>query len=152
DVIRGPGAGLRQPPGLRGRTTYGLVAGVLLSLVGVLIPGATWNYFNPGGYMESIAWIWAVSAAATVLFLAAGATVGLAAPRWIPVIVGLIGLGATIRLALLVPAPWTVVIVIGLPPLTLVSVIATRRLVRRVEGLPYLARPLFLATPLTRSD
>jgi len=53
DEIRdGAGAGRRASHGLRRSAVYGVVGLASFGLVTLGIPGATWNFFNPVGYIS----------------------------------------------------------------------------------------------------
>ncbi len=143
-------AGEANRVGFRDPWVYGVVTAASLGLAAYLIPGTIWNYFNPGGYLSSIAWIWAVSTVAIVAFIVLGLTVATAAPRSLPVVVGGVGLVATVRFASWASPGWALVISLVLPTATIIGVWATYRYARRIRRVPARARPLFVATPLTR--
>jgi hypothetical protein len=152
DVVVGPGSSLRKPPGLRSNAVYWAATALFLGLVAWLVPGATWNYFNPVGYIRHQAWIWGISAVAIVLFAVIGSTVVLAAPRALPVVAGLVGLILTVRFGLLASPGWRLIVIPGLVVLAGVAVYTSHRWARRVDHLPARAWPLLVATPLTRDD
>lgn len=66
----------------RGRAAYAATSVVCLALAIYLLPGATFNYLRPDGYLSDIAWIWAVSLVSVVLFAALGALVAVATIRY----------------------------------------------------------------------
>ncbi len=75
------------------RTTVAVVGLAGLGFAGYVGIGATYNYFNPGAYLESIAWVWAFSMVVAVLSGTVGACALAAAlrprpPAWVwPVLV-----------------------------------------------------------------
>ncbi|MFQ5966361.1 MAG: hypothetical protein ACE5MI_01980 [Acidimicrobiia bacterium] len=152
DVVGGPGTSLAEPGGMRRSWIYVVVTFAALGLVAWLIPGATWNYFNPGGYIEGKAWIWAISVLAIMFFAFVGITVALAAPRWLPWVVGTVGILVTTRFTLTASTDLKALVAIGLLLSFSGMVYAAHRYVRRVDHLPARAWPLFVSTPLTRQS
>jgi len=60
--------------GLRKKRTY-LIAGVFFAVIGIYgLAGSFWNYINlvDDGYVEDIAWVWAISLIAVVGLLSIG--------------------------------------------------------------------------------
>ncbi len=100
EVRAGAGASRRTQSGLRARPVYGLVSLTSLALVIAVIPGATWNFFNPGGYISDIGWIWAVSLLLVLGFAILGVQILRLAPEWLPFIIAALGLGFAARFAL----------------------------------------------------
>ncbi len=58
--------------GMRSRRTYAIVAAIALGIAVAAIPGATWNFFNPVGYIGDISSIWVVSLLLVIVLLAVG--------------------------------------------------------------------------------
>jgi hypothetical protein len=85
-----------------------------------------------------------------VAFVVFGVTVAGAAPRSLPVVVGGAGLVATVRFALLASPGWGLVISLALPVATIIGAWVTYRYASRIQRVPARARPVFVATPLTR--
>lgn len=153
EVHSGAGASVRTESGLRPRWVYGFVATASFGLVLLVIPGATWNYVNPGGYISDIAWIWAVSMVVVVGFAALGHQTIRLAPEWLPPIFGILGLGAALRFLLgnESPALRTTLVVVALL-VGAIGVAATWRLrhLAGVVSVPPSVRPLLARTPLSR--
>jgi hypothetical protein len=80
EVRSGSGAARRVGTGLRSRSVYTLVSGIALGIALAAIPGATWNFFNPVGYISDISSIWAIS----LLLVVPLVVVGIAAIRLVP--------------------------------------------------------------------
>ncbi len=97
EVRAGAGKARHTQSGLRPRWVYGLVSAASLGLVLLVIPGATWNFFNPGGYISDISWIWAVSMLLVLGFAILGVQALRLAPEWLPIIIGVLGLGFSVR-------------------------------------------------------
>ena len=153
EVRGGAGAARRTESGLRPRAIYGVVAGVSLALVLLVIPGATWNFLNPGGYISDISWVWAVSMILALVFAVVGVQVLRLAPEWLPVIILLLGLAFAVRF-MLGSEPVinrTVLIVSGLAT-GIIGAAATWRIRRRRHWIdvPPSVRPLLTRTPLSR--
>lgn len=152
DVVSPSTAELDAPSVLRLAPVYVVVAAATLGLFALLVPGATWNYLDPGGYVEGIGWLWAVSIVASVFFVRVGFIVAHAVPRWFPLIVGVIGLVLTARFMQFAEGlRWVLVVGLGCLTATLLVGYATYRRVRSLESLPAWAWPLFVSTPLTRA-
>lgn len=152
EVRSGAGASRRTESGLRPRWVYGSVATASFGLVLLVIPGATWNYVNPGGYISDISWIWAVSMVLVLGFAALGYQTIRLAPEWLPSIIGILGLGVALRFLLgnESPALRTTLVVVGLVG-GAIGVAVTWRL-RRLAGVvsvPPSVRPLLARTPLS---
>jgi len=58
--------------GMRSRRTYAVVGAIALGISVATIPGATWNFFNPVGYIGDISSIWVVSLLLVIVLLAVG--------------------------------------------------------------------------------
>jgi len=80
EIRSGPGGARSVATGLRARWVYGVVGGSSLGLALAVIPGATWNFLNPIGYIDHIGWIWAVS----LLLVIPLVTVGRTRCVWLP--------------------------------------------------------------------
>ena len=153
EVRAGAGAARLTDSGLRPRAIYGVVAGISLALVLLAIPGATWNFLNPGGYISDISWIWAISMVFVLVFAVVGVQVLRLAPEWLPVIILGLGLAFAVRF-MLGSDPVisrTVLIVSGLAA-GAIGAGATWRLRRRRHRIdvPPSVRPLLVRTPLSR--
>jgi hypothetical protein len=109
--------------GLRSTRVYGVVSLVSLALVALAIPGALWNFLDPGGYLSDIGWIPAIAVA--------------------------VGVGAVIRFAI-GPEPIAVrlVFAIGLPVAGAVVALALWWSRRARPVIPGWTRPLVRSTPL----
>lgn len=104
EVRSGSGAAHTTPFGLRRRATYGIVGGVALGLVVGAVPGATWNFLDPGGYISDIAWIWAISMVAVIAIVVLATQALRLASEWVPMTAALVGSGVIARFAL-APSP-----------------------------------------------
>jgi hypothetical protein len=154
EVRSGAGASRGTGSGLRARWVYGLVGVISVGLVLAVIPGATWNFLNPGGYISNIGWIWAISALLVIGFGILGVQMLRLVPEWIPLTIGIVGLGFILRFAL-GSEPATLrggLVVLGVVA-TVVGVAATWRMRRHRErtDVPPSARPILNRTPLSRS-
>jgi len=153
EVLSGAGAAREAESGLRPRWVYGLISAVSLGLALLVIPGATWNYVNPGGYIADISWIWAVSMILAMGFGVLGFQTLRLAPEWIPLIIGLLGLGMVLRFLLgnESPALRTTLVVIGLVG-SATGIVATwgQRRHAGVISVPPGVRPILARTPLSR--
>jgi len=154
DEIRaGAGAARRTGAGLRPRAVYGSVSGVSFALVVLVLPGATWNFLNPGGYIQNVGWIWAISMLLALGFAILGVQTLRLAPEWLPWIIAALGVGLALRFALgNEPAGnRTVLVVFGLV-VAIVGPAATWRLRKRSDRIdvPPSARPILTRTPLSR--
>jgi hypothetical protein len=154
DEIRaGSGASRQTESGLRPRWVYGAVAGISFGLVILGIPGATWNYLNPGGYIQNVGWIWAVSMLGVIGFLALGVQTIRLAPEWLPGIVVALGVGFALRFAFGSEPAVNRTVLIGLG---LLIVMAGIVMAWRMRGrhdrtdVPPSVRPLLIRTPLSR--
>jgi hypothetical protein len=88
EVRSGAGASRQTDSGLRPRWVYGVVSGLSLGLVLAVVPGATWNFLNPGGYISDISWIWVLSLLVVLGFAVIGVQTLRIAPEWLPFILG----------------------------------------------------------------
>lgn len=153
EVRNGSGAAHTTPFGLRRRATYGIVGGVALALVVGVVPGATWNFLDPGGYISDIAWIWAVSMLAVIAIVVLATQALRLASEWVPITAALVGSGAIARFAL-GPESGTLrtAAVAAAAVITPIVVAATWRLRhrRRTVFVPASVRPLLTSTPLGR--
>lgn len=86
DVVRSVHRDVELDPttGLRSRTTYVVNAVLFLGLGIYGLVGSFWNYVNPvdEGWVEDIAWVWAVSLLAVAGLLAIGGVLGFIAWRY----------------------------------------------------------------------
>ncbi len=126
-----------------------------LALVTLGIPGATWNFLNPVGYISDIGWIWALSLLLIIGFAFLGVQTFRLAPQWLPFTVIMLGLGITIRFVagnetgLLRIGP----IIVGLVTMTVGAGLAWRsRATARDVDVPPSVRPLLVRTLLARSE
>jgi hypothetical protein len=125
------------------------------ALVTLGIPGATWNFLNPVGYISDIGWIWALSLLLIIGFALLGVQMLRLAPRWLSVTVIILGLGTVVRFAVgsETGALKIGLIVLGLVVMAVGSVLAWRA---RAEGIgvdvPPSVRPLLARTPLARPE
>jgi len=150
----GAGAGRKTPYGLRHRWVYGVVSLLSFTLVALGVPGVTWNFLNPVGYIADIGWIWAISVLLVMAFGVLGVQSLRLAPEWLPLIVAALGLGLSTRF-LFGSEPnglRAVLVVIGL----VIAVVGTAATwsARRRRGtidVPPSVRPLLARTPLARS-
>lgn len=67
--------------GLRSRLTYAISAVALIGIGVYGLVGSFWNFVNPvdSGWVEDIAWVWALSTVAALTLIALGALTGLLA-------------------------------------------------------------------------
>jgi hypothetical protein len=153
EVRGGSGAARRTVSGLRSRPVYGVVGAVSLALVVAVIPGATWNFLNPVGYIGDIGWIWAVSLLAVLGLAVLGTQTLRLVPEWVPFVIAAVGVGFAVRFALGGESVIlrSALVVSGLVAAT-VGVVATWRLRRRRDRIdvPPSVRPILTRTPLTR--
>jgi hypothetical protein len=154
EVRAGADASRRTESGLRPRWVYGVVSAASFGLVLLVIPGATWNFFNPGGYISNISWIWAVSMILALVFTVLGVQSLRLAPEWLPIIVGLLGLAFALRFVVGSEPVISreVLIAFGLV-VGAVGVASTWRMRRRRgrTDVPPSVRPILTRTPLSRS-
>jgi hypothetical protein len=153
EVRAGAGASRQTTEGLRSRRVYGAVSAVSFALVAIVVPGATWNYLNPGGYIEDISWIWAVSMILVIGFTVLGVQTIRLAPEWLPVILGVTGIGIAVRFTLGSEpvVSRTGLVVFGFL-FAIVGTASTWRLRRHRDhtNVPPSARPILTRSPLTR--
>jgi hypothetical protein len=154
EVRSGAGASRQTESGLRPRWVYGVVSGISLGLVLAVVPGATWNFLNPGGYISDISWIWVLSLLVVLGFAVVGVQTLRVAPEWLPFILGALGLGLAARFVLgSEPAGLRYLLVaVGLV-FSIVGIASTWRMweARKHTDVPPSARSLLTRTPLTRS-
>lgn len=154
EVRDGARAGRSTTTGLRHRAVYGVVSLLSFAIVALAVPGATWNFMNPVGYISDIAWIWALSMIAVVGFAVLGVQALRLAPEWMPIIVAILGVGMAARFALgdEPEAIGGVLVGVGLLIAT-IGPIATWKARRHagVTDVPPSVRPLLVRTPLARS-
>ena len=140
---------LRPPEALRSRRAYWIAAGVLLTLGAIGVPGATWNYFNPGGYVEGIAFVWAISSIVVVFFLLSGVTILHAAPSLLPWFAACVTVGYAIRLVTFLEFGNRVSAAVGILVVGGVATVGARSWAKHHRGLPAGVWPFFVATSLT---
>jgi hypothetical protein len=154
DEIRaGHGASRQTESGLRPRSIYGAVAGISFGLVILVIPGATWNYLNPEGYIQNVGWIWAVSMLGAISFLVLGVQTIRLAPEWLPGIITALGVGFALRFAFGSEPAVNRTVLIGFGLLIAIAgiVMAWRMRGRHDRtDVPPTVRPLLARTPLSR--
>lgn len=136
--------------GLRAPAVYGVAASASLGIAIAVVPGATWNFFNPRGYISGLAWIWALSLLGAIVFVALGVQMLRLAPLWTPVFVALTGIGLTLRIAWAAGAAASI-LGTGIA-VTVVVTEVSRRLGRGTAGVPAGVRPLLARSPLGRWD
>lgn len=153
EVRAGSGAARSIPFGLRQRATYGIVGGLALALVVGVVPGATWNFLNPGGYISDIAWIWAVTMLAVIAIVVLAIQALRLAPEWVPIAGAIVGGGTFARFAL-GPESGTIrtSAIVATAVVTPIVVAATWKLRRHRHTVfvPASVRPLLTTTPLGR--
>jgi len=149
ETIHGASEILWPPEGLRARRTYWITAAGLLALAAIAVPGATWNYFNPGGYLEGIAWIWAISSFAVVFFLFSGVATLHAAPTFLPWFSVGVTAGYAIRLVTFLESGNRVSAALGILVVGAAATVGARSWAERHRGLPTWVWPFFVATMLT---
>jgi hypothetical protein len=156
DEIRdGAGAGRRASHGLRQPAVYGIVSLFAFALVLLGIPGATWNFVNPVGYISDIGWIWALSMLLIVGFAVVGFHSLRLAPEWLPLIVVALGLGVTVRFAIGSESSTLRIgsIIVGVVTMAVGGTLAWRsRTQSREVEVPPSVRPLLARTPLSRAE
>jgi hypothetical protein len=155
EVREGAGAGRRTRHGLRHPAVYGIVSLAAFALVLLGLPGATWNFLNPVGYISDISWIWAVSMLVIIGFAFVGIQSLRLAPGWLPFIVVLLGLGVIVRFAIGNESDSIriVGVVSGLVVVAVGAGLAWRSGTRSENvDVPPSVRPLLARTPLTRAE
>ncbi|HEU4319611.1 MAG TPA: hypothetical protein VFS66_05980 [Acidimicrobiia bacterium] len=148
-TIRGEFEILQPPKGLRRTRAYWMTAAALLTLGAIALPGATWNYFNPGGYVEGIAFVWAISSVVVVFFLLSGVAVLHAAPSLLPWFVACVTVGYAIRLVTFLEFGSRVSAAVGIVIVGGVATVVARSWSKHHKGLPAGVWPFFVATSLT---
>jgi hypothetical protein len=129
------------------------LAAFALVLLG--IPGATWNFANPVGYISDIGWIWALSMLLIIGFAVVGFHSLRLAPEWLPFIVILLGLGVVVRFAIGSESDTLRfgLVIVGLVTVVVGVILAWRSRSRGTQtDVPPSARPLLARTPLSRTD
>jgi hypothetical protein len=149
ETIHGASEILGLDIGLHSRMTYRITAGVLLTLAAIGVPGATWNYFNPGGYVQGVAWIWAISSVAVVFFLFSGVATLHAAPSLLPWFAVGVTVGYAIRLVAFLESGNRVSVGLGILLVGAAATVGAEYWVRHHRGLPTWVWPLFVVTSLT---
>lgn len=151
EVRAGSGAATVVEPGRRAQRTYRLVAVAAWGLVALAVPGATWNFLDPGGYLSDISWMWAVSMLAAIAVATVAVTAVRLEPGSAPLVALVVGLGATLRFVVGPEAMAVgVVLAIGLPA-TLAAWVALRRWSDgRDAGTPAPTIPVLARTVLGR--
>ncbi|GMQ94405.1 MAG: hypothetical protein BMS9Abin12_1895 [Acidimicrobiia bacterium] len=155
EVREGAGAGRRAGNGLRRPAVYGIVSLISLALVVIGIPGATWNFLNPVGYISDIGWIWALSLLIVIGFGIVGVQTHRLVPGWLPLTVALLGLGFAIRFAVgsETGALKIWLIAFGLVTVGVGAILAWRaREKSRDVDVPPSVRPLLARTPLASPE
>ena len=156
DEIRfGAGAGRGANHGLRRPAAYGVVSLTAFALVLLGIPGATWNFVNPVGYISDIGWIWALSMLLIVGFAVVGFQSLRIAPQWLPLIVILLGLGIAARFAVGSESDTLRIslVLVGVVTMAVGAVLQWRsRTPGREIDVPPSVRPLLARTPLSRTE
>ena len=155
EVRSGAGASRTTDLGLRQRFVYGVVSLVSIALVAMVVPGATWNFLNPVGYISDIAWIWAISLLIVIGFAVLGVQTLRIVPEWAPIILIAVGVGVAVRFLFgSEPAAVRIVPIVGGLLTALVGVAAVVRSSRgpRSVDIPPSVRPLLVRTPLARSE
>lgn len=153
EVRAGAGASRQTESGLRPRAVYGVVSGISFALVVLVVPGATWNFLNPEGYIQNVGWIWAVSMLVVIGFLILGIHTLRLAPEWLPGIIAALGAGFALRFAFGSEpvVNRTVLIVFGLFVAIVGSALTWRKRDRSDRtDVPPSVRPILTRTPLSR--
>lgn len=153
DVRHGHGAAASIGTARRSRSAYRLVALTTWGLVALAVPGATWNFFNPGGYISDISWMWVTSALATIAVGVVAVTTIRLQPDAAPLAALAIGAGGIVRFAF-GPEGFSplVVVLIGATATGVAWVAANRWQRGRPGGLPASAVPLLARTALGRRE
>ena len=148
DVRAGPGHDRKIREGLRDDRVYGLIASLSLAVAVIAIPGATWNFLNPDGYIRQISWLWVLSMLGSLFLLALGVQVMRLVPDWLPRFLGVAGVAFTVRFAILVDAGTIpIVLAVGLGVSALLVRVSWR--FRDIEPtVPPSVRNLAARTPL----
>lgn len=134
--------------GLRSQDTYGLLGAIALGIAAIVLPGATWNFLNPDGYIRGIVWIWGVSMAGMLAFAAIGIQLLGLSLNWVPRFLAIAGTAFTIRFAFLVDSG-TVPLELGIGTIITIALVgATWRLRDRPMSVAPTARGLLARTPL----
>ena len=127
-----------------------VVAGAA-GLAALLLPGATWNYFNPNGYINDIAWLWAGGVVTGIFFARVAYIAAYVVPKSLPPIVGAVGLGITIRFTQLSDGiVANLVVATGCLAGGAFAVHLARRHAAAVTHPTGWTWPFFVSTPLTR--
>lgn len=151
EIRNGSGGAEATPIGLRQRRIYGFVGSVALAIVVAVVPGATWNFLDPGGYISDIAWIWALSMLGVLAIVVIAVQALRLAPEWAPTTAALVGAGVIVRFVL-GPESGTVRVsaVVAAAIVTPIVVITTWKQRRRrgIVHVPASIRPLLARTPM----
>jgi hypothetical protein len=152
DIRAGNGAYGQVDVGLRAPSTYAITALLALALVALALPGATWNFLDPGGYLSDVSWIWTLSLLAALGLTVVGATALRLVPGFAPTVSVLIGIGATVRFLVgpedLSEGTVLIVGVAGTLAITVAAIVWSRLV---PAGLPAWTLPALRRTPLGRS-
>ncbi len=150
DVRCGPGAHRRISTGLRERWVYGLVGAASLGVAAIVIPGATWNFLNPDGYIRQVAWVAALSALGALAFLALGVQTMRVAPKWLPPFFAVAGTAFTLRYVLLASRSTMPLVAVAGSIVTVALVAGSWRLRGPGAEVPAAVRALAARSPLGR--
>ncbi len=153
DVLHGHGAAASIGTARRSRSAYRLVALVTWGLVALAVPGATWNFFNPGGYISDISWMWVTSVLATIAVGVVAITAIRLQPDAAPLVTLAVGIGGVIRFAF-GPEGFSplVVVLVGAVATGAAWMVAHRWQRGRPGGLPAAVVPLLARTALGRRE
>lgn len=150
-VVGGRDATPAPPAGFRHPRVFVMVVAGAAGLAALLLPGATWNYFNPNGYINDIAWLWAGGVVTGIFFARVAYIAAYVVPKSLPPIVGAISLGITIRFTQLSDGiVWNLVVAAGCLAGGALAVHLARRHAAAVTHLPGWTWPFFVSTPLTK--
>ncbi len=139
------------PVGVRHPRVYVMVVAAGVGLAALLLSGATWNYFNPNGYVNDIAWLWAGGVVTAIFFARVAHIAAYAVPQSLPPIVGAAGLGITLRFTQLSDGIVSnLVVASACLSITTLGVYLARRRAAAAARLPGWAWHLFVSTPLTK--
>ena len=155
DEIRGgAGAARSNAAGLRSRHVYGITGAVSLGLAVGTVPGASWNFLNPVGYIGDIGSIWALSMLSVVVFTTVGVLAMRLAPEWLPIFFLAMGVVLVGRFAFgNESAEVRLIVIVASAAVASILAAATWRLrrLRHVVDVPPATRRLLASTPLGRT-